>query len=71
MTARETEAVQRAVDRYQKGDNVTKAAAAEGVNRATLHRALARRGIETRGAPKGPEHHAWSGGQRAAGKPTP
>lgn len=72
MAGRELEAAQRAVDRYLAGETVLAAARAEGISAATLNRALNRRGVEKRGAPKGPDHHAYIDGrkaQRAAGKP--
>lgn len=66
MAARELEAVQRAVDRYVAGATVRAAAAAEQISPATLHRGLARRGIDKRGPVRGAEHHAYVDGRSAA-----
>jgi hypothetical protein len=69
MAGREIEAVGRAVARYQTGETLRSAAATEGVNVSTLGRALNRRGIERRGPPKGPEHHAYIDGRTTARQP--
>ena len=65
MAGRELEAVQRAVDRYVAGETVLAASKAEGVNSATLNRALNRRGIEKRGSLKGEAHPAYIDGRTA------
>lgn len=66
MAGRELEAVSRAVKRYVDGENVTKAAEAEGISSSTLHRALKKRGIERRGPPAGAAHHAFIDGRKKA-----
>jgi hypothetical protein len=65
MAARETEAVQRAVLRYQAGENITAAATAEGVSHSSLSRALNRRGIPRRGPLAGTKHPAFIDGRTA------
>lgn len=65
MAGRETEAVQRAVKRYEKGETVLAAARAEGVAPRSLHQALTRHGVAKRGPVAGPLHHAWVDGRTA------
>lgn len=65
MAGRELESVERAVKRYQSGESVRAAAAAEGISAATLQRGLNRRGIEKRGPLKGPAHPSWIDGRAA------
>lgn len=65
MAGRELEAVQRAVNRYVAGETVLAASKAEGINSATLNRALNRRGIEKRGNLKGEAHPAYIDGRTA------
>lgn len=63
MAGRELEAVGRAVARYQAGESVTAAAAAESISTATLQRGLDRRGIAKRGPLTGAAHPAYSSGK--------
>ena len=63
MAGRELEAVARAVARYQAGETVTAAAAAENISTATLQRGLNRRGIAKRGPPTGAAHPAYGTGR--------
>lgn len=69
MAAKEHESTARAVARYLAGEPVTRAAAAENINAATLHRALRKRKIVKRGPPRGPDHHAYVDGRRTASTP--
>jgi hypothetical protein len=54
MTRRESSATERALDRLVAGGTITDAAAAEGISRSTLVRALRRRGEPPRKPPGGP-----------------
>lgn len=65
MAGRELESVERAVKRYQGGESVRAAAAAEGISTATLNRGLNRRGIVKRGPLNGEKHWSWQGGLKA------
>lgn len=70
MTARESGAVERAVQRVlQNGESNKAAAQAEGCALSSVRRALRKRGEPPRLPPAGPDHHAYIDGRTAARRP--
>lgn len=69
MTARESGAVERAVQRALHGESNTVAAQAEGCALSSVRRALRKRGEPPRPQPAGPNHHAYIDGRTAARRP--
>lgn len=68
MAGRESAAVERAVELVVTHKlTVSRAAQVESVSRSSIHRAIARRGLEQPGPPAGENHWAYSTG-RAVGR---
>lgn len=65
MTARESSAVEAAVNLVLAGTSVSAAAAHHGVAISSVRRALRRRGVAPLTVPSGEAHHAYIDGRTA------